>query len=72
MKAGLTDLEVGTRIRLQNIIGEDSFLNGKNGSITHPFCFGETKKGWVGVRLDDETIYNGKCNAKVNECEIID
>lgn len=74
MKAGQTNLEVGTRVLLQNIKGEDKILNGLIGTITHPFAFGETKRGWVGVCLDEgETNipYGGKCNVRVYECKII-
>ena len=57
MIAGQTELEVGTRVKLQNIKGEDKELNGLIGTITHPFAFGETKKGWVGIWLE-----GGKAN----------
>ena len=72
MKAGQTNLEVGTRVQLQNIKGEDKVLNGLYGSITHPFAFGETKKEWVGVWLEGGNAkmpYGGQCNVKVSECK---
>ena len=74
MKAGQTNLDVGTRVQLHNIKGEDKYLNGLVGIVTHPFAFGETAKGWVGIWLDagnSVTPYGGNCNVKVSECIII-
>lgn len=74
MKAGQTNLEVGTKVQLQNINGEDKYLNSKTGTVTHPFAFGETKKGWVGIWLDagkSDMPYGGQCNVKESECKII-
>ena len=74
MKAGQTKLDVGTRVKLQNIKGEDKDLNGLIGTVTHPFAFGETKKGWVGVYLEAGKAsmpYGGEVNVKVSECKII-
>lgn len=74
MKAGQTELEVGTRVQLQNIKGEDKELNGLIGSVTHPFAFGETKKGWVGIWLEGGKAnmpYGGQCNVKVSECKVL-
>ncbi len=69
MKAGQTNLEVGTNVVLQNIKGEDRYLNGLTGSVTHPFAFGETGKNWVGVYLNAGTAlmpYGGKCNVRTS------
>ena len=53
MKAGKSDLDCNTKIVIKNIIGEDEFLNGRTGRITHPFgCFPE---GDVGIYLDSKT-----------------
>jgi hypothetical protein len=74
MKAGQTNLNVGTQVELQNITGEDKDLNGLKGTVTHPFAFGCTDKGWVGVYLDAGSAamkWGGKCNAKVSECKIL-
>ena len=74
MKAGQTELEVGTKVKLQNIKGEDKELNGLIGTITHPFAFGETKKGWVGIWLEggkSNMPYGGQCNVKVSECKVL-
>lgn len=74
MKAGQTEFEVGTRIRIKTIRGEGRELSGLTGTITHPFAFGETKKGWVGVYLDagqTETPWGGKCNLSTKEFEVI-
>jgi len=74
MKAGQTELEVGTRVQLQNIKGEDKELNGLIGSVTHPFAFGETKKGWAGIWLEGNKAnmpYGGQCNVRVSECKVL-
>ncbi len=73
MNAGLTDLKVGTRVKLTNLTGEDEELNGLTGSLTHPFAFAETGKDWVGVYLDHTATmpYGGKCNVLVSELEIL-
>jgi hypothetical protein len=72
MKAGQTNLEVGTKVQLQNIGGEFKDLNGLNGEVTHPFAFGCTDKGWVGIYLEGETNYtDNKVNVKVAECKIL-
>jgi len=71
MKAGKSKYEVGTRIRIKNIKGEDKWLNGREGTLTHPFgCFGESGK--VGVYLDNTaTVKMGICNLMNNEFEKI-
>ncbi len=67
MKAGQTNLEVGTKVKLRKFSGDESHLSDLTGEATHPFAFGCTKKGWIGIWLD-----NGKtCNAKVSDCTII-
>ena len=78
MKAGQTNLEVGTKVRLYGIKDkEDFYLNGLTGTITHPFAFGCTDKGWVGVYLDKPLaqacgiISGEKVNVKETECEIL-
>ncbi len=69
MKAGQTDIEVGCRIMITNVAGEDAFLNGMTGVATHPFAFGRTDKGWIGVYLNDHSSpYKEKCNIKASEC----
>ena len=74
MNAGLTDLKLGVRVKLQNIKGEDEDLNSCVGTVTHPFAFGETGSGWVGVYLDSNVNmpYGGKCNVRVSECLILE
>jgi len=73
MKAGQSKIfNVGQKIKLVNV-KDDKELNGMTGKATHPFAFGETKKGWIGVYLDDTTgIYGDKVNIHESECEIID
>ena len=75
MKAGQTNLLVGTQVILQNIKGADKELNGLKGTVTHPFNFGCTDKEWVGVYLDAGQAnmpYGGKCNVTVAECKILE
>ncbi len=74
MKAGQSNLEVGTRVRIKNLKGVDKWLNGRMGTVTHPFAFGCTDKGWVGVWVDagvSPLQWGGKCNVREDECEII-
>lgn len=74
MKAGQTNLDVGTRVKIHGIKGEDKNLNGLIGTITHPFAFGETKKGWIGIILEGGKAnmpYGGQLNIKVSECILI-
>ncbi len=69
MKAGQTNLQVGTKVRL---VTKEKEINGKIGTITHPFAFGETSKGWVGIYLDNDTSpYGTKFNVRVSECKTI-
>ena len=58
------------RIRIKNLVGEDCFLNGREGRLTKPFgCFPISD---VGVYLDDKLNVNmGICNLKHGEYEII-
>lgn len=73
MNAGQTNVKVGTRVRLKDIGGEDKKLNGLLGTLTHPFAFGETKKGWVGFILEEgqNSAYGEKFNIRLSECEIL-
>lgn len=75
MKAGQTEIKIGQRVRIKNIKGEDKFLNGLQGTATHPFAFGCTDKGWIGVYLEGGnslTPYGGKANVRVSEIDLID
>ena len=69
-KVSPKDSPLKTKVKIKNITGEDKELNGLIGTVTHPFAFGETKKGWVGIWLECEK-YSGQCNVKVSECEKI-
>lgn len=73
-KVNNTEFQLNTRIRIKNIIGEDSYLNGMTGTVCEPFAFAESGPGWIGVILDSSKQpmpYGGKCNIRINECEII-
>jgi len=71
MKAGNSKYNVGTRVRIKNIKGEDKWLNSREGTLTHPFgCFGKGSN--VGVYLDNTaTVLMGICNLMNNEFEEI-
>lgn len=72
MKAGKSKHEVGIRIRIKNIIGKDSDINGLTGSLTHPFgCY---LTDYVGVWLDNkpDNWLDDFCNLEnENEFELI-
>lgn len=72
MKAGRSNHNIGTRIRIKNLTGDDSDLNGVTGELTHPFASFEAN--YVGVYLDDEMVSaSGICNlASENEFEVIE
>lgn len=63
--AGQTEILVGTRIEIVNITDKDwKMLNGMIGIVTHPFAFGCTDKGWIGIYLEKQPI--GKSDTQVN------
>jgi hypothetical protein len=65
MKAGNSIYEVGTRIKIKRLSGEDSFLSGQEGILTHPFgCYGDLD---VGVRLNNGEI----CNLSIEDFDIL-
>jgi len=68
MKAGRSNYDLGIRIRIKGLTGEDAELNGKQGTLTHPFgCF---PIGDVGVYLDDTSeMHMGICNLLIGEFE---
>jgi len=73
MSAGQTNLKVGDKVVIMGITGDDSDLNGLTGEVTHPFAFGATGKGWIGVYLDQENIRRGeKVNVKATEVALIE
>lgn len=63
-KAGQTDLLVGDKVVIKLPKNDEDYgdLNGKTGTVTHPFAFGETKKGYVGIYLDENCSYGDKIN----------
>ena len=74
MEAGKSNIKVGTYVKIKGVKGEDSFLNGKRGTVTHPFAFGATGKNWIGIVIDagqSDMPMGGKCNVKINEIEVI-
>jgi hypothetical protein len=75
MKAGQTEIRVGQRIKVVSATGEDAYLNGITGKSTHPFAFGCTDKGWIGVVVDtgfESLIAHGRINIPVNEIQLLE
>lgn len=71
MKAGTTNIDVGTVVRVKNTCSE-MHLIGLTGSVTHPFGFGETSEGWVGIYLDKGSgIPRNRINMNIEDLEII-
>ena len=66
MKVGKTNLDIGTKIWIHGLKGEDKFLNDMTGTLTHPFpCF---PIGDVGVYLDNKArMQMGICNLLIGE-----
>jgi hypothetical protein len=71
MKAGQTKIDVGIKVKIKSFTGNDSLYNGWTGTATHPFASGCTDKGWIGIRMDNMTVYGYQLNAKETEVEII-
>jgi len=72
MKAGQTNLKVGTKVQIINQDREHKHLEGLIGEVTHPFAFGCTKKNWIGIWLDKEGVVRGdNCNVKTTEIKIL-
>ena len=71
MKAGQTNIEVGTKVKITGFTGNDSIYNGWTGEATHPFATGCTDKGWIGIRMDKYTVYGFQLNAKETEVKVI-
>ncbi len=65
MEAAKNKLQVGTRVRLQNIKGDEKSLNGMLGTVTHPIGFTKARR-WVGVALD--VPYGTTINVRLSEC----
>ena len=71
MKAGKSNHEVGTRIKIKNLSGDDADMNGLTGKLTHPFgCY---PANYVGVWLDEQDIltYNNGNLDSENEFKLI-
>ncbi len=71
MKAGLTQIEVGAKVKIKNFTGNDSLYNGWTGTATHPFASGCTDKNWIGIRMDKQTVYGYQLNAMETEVEVL-
>ncbi len=74
MLCGKTNVPVGSRVRIvANSEGNmcEPFL-GLTGTATTPFPRGHKGIGWIGVMLDEETIYGRKANFHIDEIIFID
>ena len=69
---GKTNVPIGTIIKIVKNLGNECepFLN-LIGVATHPFKKGCKKEGWIGVVLQQETIYGNKFNFHIDEIEIL-
>ena len=72
MKAGQTNINVGTKVR---VISNDPDVNGIEGVVTHPFAFGCTKENWVGIwvspQFQEKCVYVENFNVKISEIKSI-
>lgn len=72
MNCGNTNIPLGTKVKIVKNIGNECepFLN-LTGKATHPFRKGCTQKDWIGVELDQNTIYGTSFNFNLDEIEIL-
>jgi hypothetical protein len=72
MYCGKSTIPIGAKVKIVKNLGNECepFLN-CTGVTTHPYYFGCCKADWVGVYLDQETIYGKKFNFHTEEIEII-
>lgn len=74
---GQTNIPVGAKVKIvkNNILDEDCVI-GIEGVATHPFAFGCTDKGWIGIWVDEEYIdinpYGTQINVHKDEIKIIE
>ena len=73
MYCGKSNIPIGARVRIVSNIGNqcEPFID-CTGITTHPFKKGCRKENWVGVELEQQTIYGQRFNFHVEEIEIID
>ena len=72
MKAGQSKFNVGDKVKITGFTGNDAIYNGLEGEVTHPFATGCTDKGWIGLRLEEYTVYGYQINAHQGEVEKIE
>jgi hypothetical protein len=67
-----TSIPIGTKVRIIKNFGNECepFLN-LTGTATQPFKIGCCKPNWIGVFLDDSTMYGSKFNFHINEIEVL-
>lgn len=70
--AGQTTIRLNQRVKVKGLKGEDAYLNGVEGRATHPFAFGCTDKGWIGVRTEPgfKAIAGESFNVRATEVDL--
>lgn len=72
---GQTNIPVGAKIQIiKSNESDEDWLIGIKGVATHPFAFGCTEKGWIGIWIDEEFIenpYGTQMNIHKDEIKII-
>ena len=69
---GKTNIPFGSKVKIVKNFGNECepFLN-LTGTATHPFRAGCTQKDWIGVVLEQHTIYGQRFNFNVEEIEVL-
>lgn len=67
-----TNIPVGTKVKIVRNFGNscEPFLN-LTGTATQPFRIGSQKRNWIGVILDQDTMYGRKFNFHTKEIEVL-
>lgn len=67
-----TIIPIGAKVKVVKNFGNECepFLN-HTGVATQPYKTGSQQSGWVGVLLDNDTIYGRKFNFHVSEIELV-
>ena len=70
--AGETSIPLGAKVKIvKSYEKDDESIIGLTGIATHPFAFGETSKGWIGIWLDEDSEYGRKINVRETEVVVI-
>lgn len=72
MYCGKTNVPIGTKVKIvKNTEGNECepFVN-QTGVATHPFYTGCRQRDWIGVVLDNRSIYGKKFNFHISEIQV--